>query len=73
MLEKPIAEKAEYVDRKETCSVKWDALKQNFGSDGLMPLWVADMDFRVDSHITDAIAEYMEQRRGYLVGRVLRK
>ena len=51
----------EYVDRRGTCSVKWDALGRTFGSDGLLPLWVADMDFRVDSRITEAISDYMAQ------------
>lgn len=49
----------EYVERKGTDSSKWDGLVSTFGSDGLLPLWVADMDFRVDSHITDAITDYI--------------
>lgn len=52
--------KTEYIDRRGTCSLKWDALKKTFGADGLLPLWVADMDFRVDSHITDAVEEYLK-------------
>ncbi len=51
----------EYVERKGTDSAKWDGLMQTFGADGLLPLWVADMDFKVDSHITDAMREYVEQ------------
>ena len=50
----------EYVERKGTASNKWDGLTETFGADGLLPLWVADMDFRVDSHITDALADYMK-------------
>lgn len=49
----------EYTERKGTGCIKWDALEETFGSDGLLPLWVADMDFRVDSHITDAVGEYL--------------
>lgn len=51
----------EYTERKGSGCIKWDALEKTFGSDGLLPLWVADMDFRVDSHITDAIGEYLQR------------
>lgn len=50
----------EYVNRTGTDCSKWDGLKQTFGADGLLPLWVADMDFKVDKHIRDAIASYMD-------------
>lgn len=49
----------EYIDRTGTDCVKWDALKGTFGAEGLLPLWVADMDFRVDKHISDALADYV--------------
>lgn len=50
----------EYVDRTGTNCAKWDGLEETFGADGLLALWVADMDFKVDSHITDAIGEYIQ-------------
>ena len=50
----------EYTERKGTGCIKWDALEETFGSDGLLPLWVADMDFRVDRHITDAVEGYLK-------------
>lgn len=34
----------EAINRKGTHSVKWDEAKQKFGTDDLLPLWVADMD-----------------------------
>ena len=49
----------EYVDRTGTDSCKWDGLMETFGADGLLPLWVADMDFKVDKCVSDAIADYM--------------
>ena len=49
----------EYVDRTGTDCVKWDGLEGSFGADGLLPLWVADMDFKVDSHISDALGQYL--------------
>ena len=32
------------VDRKGTHTVKWDDAKKKFGTDDLLPLWVADLD-----------------------------
>ena len=33
-------------DRRKTRSVKWDMLQSVFQSDDVIPMWVADMDFR---------------------------
>ena len=49
-----------YVDRKNTDCSKWDNLESVFGADGLLPFWVADMDFRVDEHIIRAMHDYVE-------------
>ena len=49
-----------YVDRKNTNCNKWDSLEGTFGADGLLPLWVADMDFRIDEHIIQAMHDYIE-------------
>ena len=47
------------VDRKNTKSLKWDdkILNERFGDKDILPMWVADMDFRVCKEITDAIIE----------------
>ncbi|MFW9896004.1 MAG: MalY/PatB family protein [Candidatus Thorarchaeota archaeon] len=45
----------EVIDRSDTQSAKWDS----FGEDAL-PLWVADMDFRVPQPIIDAIINRAE-------------
>ena len=34
------------VQRKNSVSLKWDLLEQRFGDQDLIPMWVADMDFR---------------------------
>lgn len=49
----------EYTDRRGTDCAKWDALEKSFGADGLLPLWVADMDFKVDRHISEAVSDYL--------------
>lgn len=50
----------EYIDRRGSDCAKWDGLDKTFGEDGLLPFWVADMDFRVDSHIEDALRKYLD-------------
>ena len=49
-----------YTDRKNTNSNKWDSLEETFGTDGLLPFWIADMDFRIDEHIIQAMHDYVE-------------
>ena len=48
------------IDRSNTNSVKVDSLKEVFGKDNLIPLWVADMDFLSPPEITTAMKERVE-------------
>lgn len=50
----------EIVERRGTGSFKHDNLKEFFGRDNLVPLWVADMDFRTPDFIIDALRERLE-------------
>jgi cystathionine beta-lyase len=45
----------EIIDRRGTSSVKYDDLNRVFGREDVLPLWIADMDFRVAREISDAI------------------
>jgi len=45
------------IDRKGTNALKTDVLKERFGKEDLIPLWVADMDFLSPPAITEAIIE----------------
>lgn len=47
----------EVIDRKGTCSEKWDGLKKHFGTDDVLPMWVADMDFKSPSEVIKLIVE----------------
>lgn len=48
------------VDRRNTYSLKYDfAQKRNMPTD-LLPLWVADMDFKVSSYIQEALLKQIE-------------
>lgn len=45
----------EIIDRRGTNCVKYDQLKERFGDGNLIPLWVADMDFRTPDFIVNAL------------------
>jgi cystathionine beta-lyase len=47
----------EVLHREGTGCIKYDARKAYFGTDNLIPLWVADMDFRSPGFISEAIRE----------------
>lgn len=44
----------EVIDRKNTNAVKLERCKALFGTEDVLPLWVADMDFRTPDFILDA-------------------
>ena len=46
-----------YVERQHTNSLKWDLLEERFGQADLLPLWVADMDFKVSQAITKTLKD----------------
>ena len=45
------------INRKGSGAIKSDSLEKVFRKDGLIPMWVADMDFETPDFITDAIRE----------------
>jgi len=47
----------EIVDRRGTNALKTDALEPRYGNPDLIPLWVADMDFKSPPAVTEAIIE----------------
>lgn len=50
----------EIIDRRNTSSYKYGYLKDFFGRDDLLPLWVADMDFATPPFIIDSIKKRLE-------------
>ncbi len=50
----------EQIDRCGTGCVKYDQRQATFGTDDLLPMWVADMDFRTPDCVFDAIRRRME-------------
>ncbi len=48
------------VKRAGTSSVKWDFRKEVFGTEDVLPMWVADMDFEIAPEIKKALADAAE-------------
>lgn len=48
------------INRKGTHSLKWDALEKRYGSDELLPMWVADMDFQAPQEVLDVLQEKID-------------
>ena len=48
------------IPRRGSGALKTDALQERFGKDGLLPMWVADMDFETPSFIVDALRQRLE-------------
>lgn len=49
-----------YVDRKNSNCNKWDGQTTMFGEEGLLAMWVADMDFQVPQCVKEALTKYVE-------------
>lgn len=50
----------EVIERRGTDSVKWDGVKNVWGRDDLLAMWVADMDFRTPPFVMDALRRRLE-------------
>lgn len=50
----------EIIDRRNTGAVKLERCKTLFGTEDVLPLWVADMDFRTPDFILNAIQKRLE-------------
>lgn len=48
------------IERRHTNSIKYDFAKRRGMPEDILPLWVADMDFRVSSYIQEAIRSQAE-------------
>lgn len=58
----------EIIDRRGTGALKYEALLPRWGRDDLLPLWVADMDFKTPPFIMEALRRRCEHELlGYTV------
>lgn len=51
----------EKVDRSKNHAAKWEEMDKKFGSNDLLPMWIADMDIKTAPAIVEAIKEKAEQ------------
>ncbi len=60
----------EPVDRQGTSCVKYDSRKNVFGTDNVIPMWVADMDFKSPPFVIEALRKRLEHEiLGYTIRR----
>jgi cystathionine beta-lyase len=45
------------IDRRNTNCKKWDGVLELFGQDNLIPMWIADMDFRPPEEVVKSVCE----------------
>lgn len=45
----------EIIDRSDTDSIKWNFRKELIGYDDVIPMWIADMDFKTLPEVTESI------------------
>lgn len=50
----------EVIDRRGTNSSKWDDCKDVFGRDDIVPMWVADTDFKAPIEVIEAMRKRLE-------------
>lgn len=50
------------VQRKNTCSVKWDLIKLQGYPEDVIPLWVADTDFQTEPHVIKALQKKLDHQ-----------
>lgn len=48
------------IDRRNTNCVKYDGMKELFGREDLIPLWVADMDFETPDFVIEALRQRLQ-------------
>ena len=47
--------------RKDTDCAKWDSLRETFNQEDLLPMWVADMDFKAPQCVRQALHQAVDQ------------
>ena len=51
----------EIIDRRGTSSVKWDGVQKYWnGRNDLLPMWVADMDFKTAPFVVEALKKRLD-------------
>ena len=48
------------IERKNTDSVKWNGMKNIYGTNDLLPMWVADTDFQAPKEVIATLNERIQ-------------
>lgn len=48
------------IERRLSGSRKWDGIRATFGSDSVLPMWIADMDFTSPPEVVEAVRQRAE-------------
>ena len=48
------------INRQGSNSVKWDSLKEVYGKEDILPMWIADMDFKAPDGVLQALQEKLD-------------
>lgn len=49
------------VERQNTNSVKWDGIQEKFGENDLLPMWVADTEFKAPEAVREALHRRIDE------------
>ncbi len=60
-MDQDLLQEISLLDRSHTDCAKWDGLDFTFHQEGLLPLWVADMDFKAPPCVRDALHQAVDQ------------
>jgi cystathionine beta-lyase len=52
---------AKVIERRKTNSLKWDGVLKLFGDEDVLPMWVADMDFKAPPPVIEALTQRAEE------------
>lgn len=52
----------EVIDRRNSRSRKWDGVEDVFGTQDILPLWIADMDFAAPPGVVEAVRKAADHR-----------
>ena len=52
---------SQVIDRSKNCAAKYDERRKKFGTDDVIPLWIADMDFKTAQPIIDALTKRAQE------------
>lgn len=48
------------IERRGTICAKWDGMEPLFGTNDLLPMWIADMDFKAPPEVIEALRERLD-------------